>query len=157
MASSRPFSGLPGSGNTTLLDAMSGRLRRTGTLLGEVFVNGQELRREQFQDCFSYVLQVPWSWPACRSWEGGGGGGGPPRKMLTGPSLQSDTLLSNLTVRETLNYTALLAIRHGSQGFFQKKVGTALGPPRASLHCGLITPCPSVCPFLPISLHRLRV
>ncbi|KAB0363234.1 hypothetical protein FD754_007390 [Muntiacus muntjak] len=83
--------GSSGSGKTTLLDAMSGRLRRTGTLLGEVFVNGQELRREQFQDCFSYVLQ-------------------------------SDTLLSNLTVRETLNYTALLAIRHGSQGFFQKKV-----------------------------------
>ncbi|OWK10554.1 ABCG5, partial [Cervus elaphus hippelaphus] len=92
MASSRPFSCRPpGSGKTTLLDAMSGRLRRTGTLLGEVFVNGQELRREQFQDCFSYVLQ-------------------------------SDTLLSNLTVRETLNYTALLAIRRGSQGFFQKKV-----------------------------------
>ncbi|XP_025116729.2 ATP-binding cassette sub-family G member 5 isoform X4 [Bubalus bubalis] len=83
--------GSSGSGKTTLLDAMSGRLRRTGTLLGEVFVNGQELHREQFQDCFSYVLQ-------------------------------SDTLLSNLTVRETLNYTALLAIRHGSQSFFQKKV-----------------------------------
>lgn len=153
MASSRPFSCLPGSGKTTLLDAMSGRLRRTGTLLGEVFVNGQELRREQFQDCFSYVLQVPGSWPARRSWEGGG----PPRKMLTGPSLQSDTLLSNLTVRETLNYTALLAIRRGSQGFFQKKVGTALGQPRASLHCGLVTPRPSICPFLPISLHCLRV
>lgn len=71
MASSRPFSCLPGSGKTTLLDAMSGRLRRTGTLLGEVFVNGQELRREQFQDCFSYVLQVPGSWPARRSWGGG--------------------------------------------------------------------------------------
>ena len=85
------------------------------------------------------------------------GGGGPPRKMLTGPSLQSDTLLSNLTVRETLNYTALLAIRRGSQGFFQKKVGTALGQPRASLHCGLVTPRPSICPFLPISLHCLRV
>lgn len=83
--------GSSGSGKTTLLDAMSGRLRRTGTLLGEVFVNGQELHREQFQDCFSYVLQ-------------------------------SDTLLSNLTVRETLNYTALLAIRRGSQSFFQKKV-----------------------------------
>ena len=87
----------------------------------------------------------------------GVGGGGPPRKMLTGPSLQSDTLLSNLTVRETLNYTALLAIRRGSQGFFQKKVGTALGQPRASLHCGLVTPRPSICPFLPISLHCLRV
>ncbi|XP_008056299.1 ATP-binding cassette sub-family G member 5 [Carlito syrichta] len=83
--------GSSGSGKTTLLDAMSGRLRRTGTFLGEVCVNGQALRREQFQDCFSYVLQ-------------------------------SDTLLSSLTVRETLRYTALLAIRCGSPGFFQKKV-----------------------------------
>ncbi|XP_032095329.1 ATP-binding cassette sub-family G member 5 isoform X1 [Sapajus apella] len=83
--------GSSGSGKTTLLDAMSGRLRRTGTFLGEVYVNGQELRRDQFQDCFSYVLQ-------------------------------SDTLLSSLTVRETLRYTALLAIRRGSPGFFQKKV-----------------------------------
>ncbi|XP_060165107.1 ATP-binding cassette sub-family G member 5 isoform X2 [Globicephala melas] len=83
--------GSSGSGKTTLLDAMSGRLRHTGTLLGDVFVNGRALRREQFQDCFSYVLQ-------------------------------SDTLLSSLTVRETLCYTALLAIRGGSQGFFQKKV-----------------------------------
>lgn len=48
----------PGSGKTTLLDAMSGRLWRTGTLVGEVCVNGQALRRDQFQDCFSYVLQV---------------------------------------------------------------------------------------------------
>lgn len=47
-----------GSGKTTLLDAISGRLRRTGTLEGEVFVNGCELRRDQFQDCVSYVLQV---------------------------------------------------------------------------------------------------
>lgn len=58
-ASSKAFScHLPGSGKTTLLDAMSGRLGSKGTLLGEVFVNGQALRREQFQDCFSYVLQV---------------------------------------------------------------------------------------------------
>ncbi|KAM5252109.1 ATP-binding cassette sub-family G member 5 isoform 1-T1 [Hipposideros larvatus] len=83
--------GSSGSGKTTLLDAMSGRLWRTGTLFGEVFVNGQVLRRDQFQDCFSYVLQ-------------------------------SDTLLSNLTVRETLGYTALLAIRGGSPDFIQKKV-----------------------------------
>ncbi|KAF6320776.1 ATP binding cassette subfamily G member 5 [Rhinolophus ferrumequinum] len=83
--------GSSGSGKTTLLDAMSGRLWRTGTLLGEVCVNGQALRRDQFQDCFSYVLQ-------------------------------SDTLLSNLTVRETLGYTALLAIRGGSPGFVRKKV-----------------------------------
>ncbi|XP_066234476.1 ATP-binding cassette sub-family G member 5 isoform X2 [Saccopteryx leptura] len=83
--------GSSGSGKTTLLDAMSGRLRRTGTLLGEVIVNGRALRRDQFQDCFSYVLQ-------------------------------SDTLLSSLTVRETLGYTALLAVRGGSQGFIRKKV-----------------------------------
>uniref|UniRef100_A0A2I3GD20 ATP binding cassette subfamily G member 5 n=1 Tax=Nomascus leucogenys TaxID=61853 RepID=A0A2I3GD20_NOMLE len=83
--------GSSGSGKTTLLDAISGRLRRTGTFLGEVYVNGRALRREQFQDCFSYVLQ-------------------------------SDTLLSSLTVRETLRYTALLAIRRGNPGFFQKKV-----------------------------------
>ncbi|XP_054423173.1 ATP-binding cassette sub-family G member 5 [Pteronotus mesoamericanus] len=83
--------GSSGSGKTTLLDAMSGRLRRKGTLLGEVCVNGQALRTDQFQDCFSYVLQ-------------------------------SDTLLSSLTVRETLGYTALLAIRGGSRGFIQKKV-----------------------------------
>ncbi|XP_004369568.1 LOW QUALITY PROTEIN: ATP-binding cassette sub-family G member 5 [Trichechus manatus latirostris] len=83
--------GSSGSGKTTLLDTMSGRLRCKGTLLGEVFVNGCRLHREQFQECFSYVLQ-------------------------------SDTLLSSLTVRETLSYTALLAICGGSQGFFQKKV-----------------------------------
>ncbi|XP_045836208.1 ATP-binding cassette sub-family G member 5 isoform X2 [Meles meles] len=87
--------GSSGSGKTTLLDAMSGRLRRTGTFLGEVFVNGQPLRREQFQDCFSYVQQ-------------------------------SDTLLSNLTVRETLRYTALLAVRHGSPKFFQRKVDAVM-------------------------------
>uniref|UniRef100_G3RRC4 ATP binding cassette subfamily G member 5 n=1 Tax=Gorilla gorilla gorilla TaxID=9595 RepID=G3RRC4_GORGO len=81
--------GSSGSGKTTLLDAMSGRLGRAGTFLGEVYVNGRALRREQFQDCFSYVLQ-------------------------------SDTLLSSLTVRETLHYTALLAIRRGNPGVFQK-------------------------------------
>ena len=48
-ASSKAFScHLPGSGKTTLLDAMSGRLGSKGTLLGEVFVNGQALRTEQF-------------------------------------------------------------------------------------------------------------
>ncbi|XP_036119147.1 ATP-binding cassette sub-family G member 5 [Molossus molossus] len=83
--------GSSGSGKTTLLDAVSGRLRRTGTLSGEVCVNGQALRGDQFQACFSYVLQ-------------------------------SDTLLSSLTVRETLGYTALLAIRGGSRGCIRKKV-----------------------------------
>lgn len=64
------FSCLTGSGKTTLLDAMSGRLRCTGTFLGEVVVNGRPLRREQFQDCFSYVQQVGTSRapaPAARS------------------------------------------------------------------------------------------
>ncbi|XP_048971446.1 ATP-binding cassette sub-family G member 5 isoform X2 [Canis lupus baileyi] len=87
--------GSSGSGKTTLLDAMSGRLRRKGTFLGEVFVNGRLLRREQFQDCFSYVQQ-------------------------------SDTLLSNLTVHETLHYAALLAVRHRSAGFYRKKVETVM-------------------------------
>ncbi|XP_047708010.1 ATP-binding cassette sub-family G member 5 isoform X3 [Prionailurus viverrinus] len=87
--------GSSGSGKTTLLDAMSGRLRRTGTFLGEVFVNGQLLHRDQFQDCFSYVQQ-------------------------------SDTLLSNLTVRETLRYAALLAVRRCSPGFLQKKVDAVM-------------------------------
>ena len=47
-----------GSGKTTLLDAISGRIRNSGTLLGEIFVNGMKLKREEYQDCFSYVLQV---------------------------------------------------------------------------------------------------
>lgn len=46
---------------------MSGRLRRTGTLTGEVCVNGQALRGDQFQDCFSYVLQVGASPPSLGS------------------------------------------------------------------------------------------
>uniref|UniRef100_A0A8C6RYQ8 ATP binding cassette subfamily G member 5 n=1 Tax=Nannospalax galili TaxID=1026970 RepID=A0A8C6RYQ8_NANGA len=83
--------GSSGSGKTTLLDAISGRLRRTGTLEGEVFVNGRSLRRDQFQDCFSYVLQ-------------------------------SDVFLSSLTVRETLSYTAMLALRRSSTDFYHKKV-----------------------------------
>ncbi|XP_008590328.1 PREDICTED: ATP-binding cassette sub-family G member 5 [Galeopterus variegatus] len=87
--------GSSGSGKTTLLDAMSGRLQHKGTFLGEVCVNGQALRREQFQDCFSYVLQ-------------------------------NDTLLSSLTVRETLHYTALLAIRPEYPGHLQKKVETVM-------------------------------
>ncbi|KAM4770873.1 ATP-binding cassette sub-family G member 5 [Rhinophrynus dorsalis] len=49
--------GNSGSGKTTLLDAMSGRIGNKGTLLGEVYVNGSQLKKEQFQDCFSYVLQ----------------------------------------------------------------------------------------------------
>lgn len=44
------------------------------------------------------------------------------------PLPQSDTLLSSLTVRETLGYTALLAIRGASRAFIQKKVGAACPP-----------------------------
>ncbi|XP_001382192.1 ATP-binding cassette sub-family G member 5 [Monodelphis domestica] len=82
--------GSSGSGKTTLLDAISGRLRRKGTFFGEVCVNGKLLKREEFQDCFSYALQ-------------------------------NETLLGNLTVQETLSYTALLAIRESSKDF-QKRV-----------------------------------
>ncbi|XP_039594119.1 ATP-binding cassette sub-family G member 5 isoform X1 [Polypterus senegalus] len=49
--------GNSGSGKTTLLDAISGRIGNAGNLLGDVYVNGQKLKREHFQDCFSYVLQ----------------------------------------------------------------------------------------------------
>uniref|UniRef100_A0A8C3FJZ6 ATP binding cassette subfamily G member 5 n=1 Tax=Chrysemys picta bellii TaxID=8478 RepID=A0A8C3FJZ6_CHRPI len=49
--------GNSGSGKTTLLDAISGRLRQKGNFFGEVYMNGQELKKEQFQDCFSYVQQ----------------------------------------------------------------------------------------------------
>lgn len=47
-----------GSGKTTLLDAISGRIGNSGKLLGEVYINGRKLKREEYQDCFSYVLQV---------------------------------------------------------------------------------------------------
>lgn len=47
-----------GSGKTTLLDAISGRLRHKGSFFGEVYVNGSELKKDQFKDCFSYVPQV---------------------------------------------------------------------------------------------------
>uniref|UniRef100_A0A671LKS3 ABC transporter domain-containing protein n=1 Tax=Sinocyclocheilus anshuiensis TaxID=1608454 RepID=A0A671LKS3_9TELE len=77
--------GNSGSGKTTLLDAIAGRIGNSGKLVGEVFVNGRKLKTEQFQDCFSYVLQ-------------------------------SDNLLSYLTVEETLTYTAQLALRkHSSE------------------------------------------
>ncbi|XP_007537320.1 ATP-binding cassette sub-family G member 5 [Erinaceus europaeus] len=49
--------GSSGSGKTTLLDAVAGRLRHSGTLTGEVLVNGRELRGDQRRDCCSYVLQ----------------------------------------------------------------------------------------------------
>ncbi|XP_075451890.1 ATP-binding cassette sub-family G member 5 isoform X2 [Ascaphus truei] len=87
--------GNSGSGKTTLLDAISGRIGQKGILLGEVYVNGSQLKREQFQDCFSYVLQ-------------------------------HDTLLSYLTVKETLTYTALLSLRKHSKEAIKKKVDSVM-------------------------------
>ncbi|KAM8858684.1 ATP-binding cassette sub-family G member 5 isoform 2-T3 [Spinachia spinachia] len=83
--------GNSGSGKTTLLDAISGRIGDCGELSGEVFVNGTKLKRDEYQDCFSYVLQ-------------------------------SDNLLSYLTVEETLTYTAQLALRKHSAKAIKKKV-----------------------------------
>lgn len=87
--------GNSGSGKTTLLDAISGRIGNRGTLLGEVFINGRKLKREKYQDCFSYVLQ-------------------------------SDNLLSYLTVEETLTYTAQLALRKHSDEAIKKKVSAVM-------------------------------
>ncbi|XP_034008039.1 ATP-binding cassette sub-family G member 5 [Trematomus bernacchii] len=87
--------GNSGSGKTTLLDAVSGRIGNCGTLTGEVFVNGMNLKREEYQDCFSYVLQ-------------------------------SDNLLSYLTVEETLTYTAQLALRKLSSTAIKKKVSAVM-------------------------------
>ncbi|KAM3606139.1 uncharacterized protein V6R79_011396 [Siganus canaliculatus] len=87
--------GNSGSGKTTLLDAISGRIGHSGTLLGEVFVNGRKMKRDQYQDCFSYVLQ-------------------------------SDNLLSYLTVEETLTYTAQLALRNRSAVTIKKKVSAVM-------------------------------
>uniref|UniRef100_A0A8C5HC74 ATP-binding cassette sub-family G member 5 n=1 Tax=Gouania willdenowi TaxID=441366 RepID=A0A8C5HC74_GOUWI len=87
--------GNSGSGKTTLLDAISGRIGNSGTLLGEVFINGRKLKRAEYQDCFSYVLQ-------------------------------SDTLLSYLTVEETLTYTAQLALRQHSAEAIKKKVSAVM-------------------------------
>ncbi|KAG7228535.1 hypothetical protein INR49_007709 [Caranx melampygus] len=83
--------GNSGSGKTTLLDAISGRIGNCGTLQGDIFINGRKLKREEYQDCFSYVLQ-------------------------------SDNLLSYLTVQETLTYTAQLALRKHSAKAIKKKV-----------------------------------
>uniref|UniRef100_A0A672JNZ5 ATP-binding cassette sub-family G member 5 n=2 Tax=Salarias fasciatus TaxID=181472 RepID=A0A672JNZ5_SALFA len=87
--------GNSGSGKTTLLDAISGRIGNAGALLGEIFVNGRKLKRDEYQDCFSYVLQ-------------------------------SDNLLSYLTVEETLTYTAQLALRRHSAEAIQKKVSSVM-------------------------------
>ncbi|XP_057705111.1 ATP-binding cassette sub-family G member 5 isoform X1 [Corythoichthys intestinalis] len=87
--------GNSGSGKTTLLHAISGRIRNSGTLMGEVFINGRKLAREEYQDCFSYVLQ-------------------------------SDNLLSYLTVEETLTYTAQLALRRHSSQAIQNKVSAVM-------------------------------
>ncbi|XP_015265643.1 PREDICTED: ATP-binding cassette sub-family G member 5 [Gekko japonicus] len=87
--------GNSGSGKTTLLDAIAGRLSHKSSFVGQVYVNGRELHRDQFQDCFSYVLQ-------------------------------NDTLLSYLTIEESLTYTALLALQKHSCDFIKKKVDAAI-------------------------------
>ncbi|MEQ2314291.1 ATP-binding cassette sub- G member 5 [Ameca splendens] len=87
--------GNSGSGKTTLLDAIAGRIGSSSTLLGEVFINGRKLKREEYQDCFSYVLQ-------------------------------SDNLLSYLTVEETLTYTAQLALQKHSAEAITKKVSAVM-------------------------------
>ncbi|XP_062320209.1 ATP-binding cassette sub-family G member 5 [Osmerus eperlanus] len=87
--------GNSGSGKTTLMDAISGRIGNAGVLLGEVAINGRKLKREQYKDCFSYVLQ-------------------------------SDNLLSYLTVKETLSFTAQLALKGHSAELIQKKVSSVM-------------------------------
>ncbi|XP_064270483.1 ATP-binding cassette sub-family G member 5 isoform X3 [Passer domesticus] len=87
--------GNSGSGKTTLLDAISGRLGHKDNFFGEVYVNGRQLKREQFRDCFSYVPQ-------------------------------SDTLLSFLTVEESLTYTALLTLKKCSNSSIKKKVDAVM-------------------------------
>ncbi|KFR09127.1 ATP-binding cassette sub-family G member 5, partial [Opisthocomus hoazin] len=87
--------GNSGSGKTTLLDAISGRLGHEDNFFGEVYVNGQQLKKEQFRDCFSYVPQ-------------------------------SDTLLSFLTVQESLTYTALLTLQKSSNDLIKKKVDAVM-------------------------------
>ncbi|XP_078505811.1 ATP-binding cassette sub-family G member 5 isoform X1 [Lissotriton helveticus] len=87
--------GNSGSGKTTLLDAISGRIGSKGTFLGDVYLNGYKLKKDQFQDSFSYVLQ-------------------------------NDTLLSYLTVEETLTYTGLLALVNRSNNSIKKKVESVM-------------------------------
>uniref|UniRef100_A0A8C5T274 ATP binding cassette subfamily G member 5 n=1 Tax=Malurus cyaneus samueli TaxID=2593467 RepID=A0A8C5T274_9PASS len=87
--------GNSGSGKTTLLDAISGRLGHKDNFFGEVYVNGHQLKREQFRDCFSYVPQ-------------------------------SDTLLSFLTIQESLTYTALLTLKKCSNTSIKKKVDAVM-------------------------------
>uniref|UniRef100_A0A8C5M667 ATP binding cassette subfamily G member 5 n=1 Tax=Leptobrachium leishanense TaxID=445787 RepID=A0A8C5M667_9ANUR len=87
--------GNSGSGKTTLLDAIAGRIGHKGTLVGEVYVNGCQLKKEEYQDCFSYVLQ-------------------------------HDTLLTYLTVQETLTFTAQLALQKHSKEALKKKVESVM-------------------------------
>ncbi|XP_068014950.1 ATP-binding cassette sub-family G member 5 isoform X1 [Melanerpes formicivorus] len=87
--------GNSGSGKTTLLDAISGRLGHKENFFGEVYMNGHQLKREQFRDCFSYVPQ-------------------------------HDTLLSFLTIQESLTYTALLTLQKCSDSCIKKKVDAVL-------------------------------
>ncbi|XP_048360784.1 ATP-binding cassette sub-family G member 5 [Sphaerodactylus townsendi] len=93
--------GNSGSGKTTLLDAIAGRLSHNSSFVGQVYINGRELHRDQFQDCCSYVLQ-------------------------------NDTLLSYLTIEESLTYIALLALQKRSHDFIKKKVDAVMAELRLS-------------------------
>ncbi|XP_054839494.1 ATP-binding cassette sub-family G member 5 [Eublepharis macularius] len=93
--------GNSGSGKTTLLDAIAGRLSHKSNFVGQVYVNGHELHQDQFQDCFSYVLQ-------------------------------NDTLLSYLTIEESLTYIALLALQKHSCDSIKKKVDAVMAELRLS-------------------------
>ncbi|XP_055495593.1 ATP-binding cassette sub-family G member 5 [Leucoraja erinacea] len=86
--------GNSGSGKTTLLDAIAGRLCGSSNLIGDVYVNGCKLKKEDFHNCFAYVLQ-------------------------------SDNLLSYLTVEETLTYTGLLTLC-GNTNAIKKKVKSVM-------------------------------
>ncbi|XP_069787163.1 ATP-binding cassette sub-family G member 5 isoform X2 [Narcine bancroftii] len=86
--------GNSGSGKTTLLDAIAGRLHGRGNLVGDVYMNGCKVKKEDFHTCFSYVLQ-------------------------------SNNLLSYLTVEETLTYTALLTLC-GNTNTIKEKVQSVM-------------------------------
>lgn len=142
------------SGKTTLLWACMSKGAVAHRDPGwEVFVSGQELHREQFPGLL--LLRPAGAQVLARPQELGGWRGA--LEILV-PLPQSDTLLSShLTVREELNYTSAAGRPSAPRfpGASSRTRWAALGPPRASPHCGLIPPRPSICPFLPISCHRL--
>lgn len=122
----------PGSGKTSLLNALAGRLPTGGRLEGSVLVNG-EPRGAQFRSMSAFVLQARvWGWGAARRgrpWpasqrpaEQGQSQcpprGMPPRPVLSpntlpatpAPPPQDDLLFPNLTVREMLLFAARIRL-----------------------------------------------